>query len=136
MDPIHILGGGLAGSEAAWQVANAGLDCILYEMRPQHPTPAHKTEQLCRTRLQQFAEERSGEFRAVAAQRGAAKFRFAAFAVAQEARVPGGQALTVDREFSPVKSHALSKPTLGSNCGAKKSPLSTQTRSPLSRLVH
>ena len=44
--PIHILGGGLAGSEAAWQVARAGLRAVLYEMRPVRSTPAHKTGEL------------------------------------------------------------------------------------------
>ena len=40
---IRIIGGGLAGCEAAWQVARRGLDCVLYEMRPARPTPAHQT---------------------------------------------------------------------------------------------
>ena len=43
---IHILGGGLAGAEAAWQIAAAGLDCVLFEMRPVRTTPAHKTDRL------------------------------------------------------------------------------------------
>ena len=43
LHPIHILGGGLAGCEAAWQAARAGGRAILYEMRPAHLTPAHKT---------------------------------------------------------------------------------------------
>lgn len=42
VSPIHILGGGLAGCEAAWQIARAGYDCVLFEMRPVRPTPAHK----------------------------------------------------------------------------------------------
>jgi methylenetetrahydrofolate--tRNA-(uracil-5-)-methyltransferase len=41
--PIHIVGGGLAGSEAAWQVARAGVPVVLHEMRPQRLTEAHKT---------------------------------------------------------------------------------------------
>lgn len=41
--PIHIIGGGLAGSEAAWQAAQAGSDVVLHEMRPERPTDAHKT---------------------------------------------------------------------------------------------
>ena len=40
-EPIHIIGGGLAGSEAAWQAANAGAKVILHEMRPQRMTEAH-----------------------------------------------------------------------------------------------
>ncbi len=41
--PVHIVGGGLAGSEAAWQAAEAGVPVVLHEMRPDRATPAHKT---------------------------------------------------------------------------------------------
>src|SRR5919112_6560976 len=44
--PIHIIGGGLAGSEAAWQAANTGAKVILHEMRPQRMTEAHLTQGL------------------------------------------------------------------------------------------
>src|SRR6202049_3972339 len=44
--PIHIIGGGLAGSEAAWQIAGAGVPVVLHEMRPVRMTEAHKTENL------------------------------------------------------------------------------------------
>ena len=44
--PIHIIGGGLAGSEAAWQVASAGVPVVLHEMRPVRGTEAHKTDGL------------------------------------------------------------------------------------------
>ncbi len=46
MEPVHIIGGGLAGSEAAWQIAKAGVPVILHEMRPVRGTEAHKTEGL------------------------------------------------------------------------------------------
>jgi len=46
MRPIHIIGGGLAGSEAAWQAANAGVPVILHEMRPSRTTAAHRTPHL------------------------------------------------------------------------------------------
>src|SRR4051794_16588917 len=45
-NPIHIVGGGLAGSEAAWQLAGAGQAVVLHEMRPQRATEAHRTDQL------------------------------------------------------------------------------------------
>ncbi len=45
-ETLHIIGGGMAGSEAAWQAANAGLDVVIHEMRPQTPTFAHKTGDL------------------------------------------------------------------------------------------
>jgi methylenetetrahydrofolate--tRNA-(uracil-5-)-methyltransferase len=45
-DRLIIIGGGLAGTEAAWQAAERGIDVALYEMRPQRNTPAHTTDQL------------------------------------------------------------------------------------------
>src|SRR5256885_12239645 len=46
MQPIHIVGGGLAGSEAAWQIASRGVPVVLHEMRPVQSTAAHKTDAL------------------------------------------------------------------------------------------
>ena len=43
---VHIIGGGLAGSEAAWQIASSGLPVVLHEMRPQRVTDAHQTDGL------------------------------------------------------------------------------------------
>ena len=43
---IRIVGGGLAGSEAAWQAASQGVRVTLYEMRPARPTAVHKTDRL------------------------------------------------------------------------------------------
>ena len=40
---LHIIGGGLAGTEAAWQAASLGIEVILYEMRPTRKTEVHKT---------------------------------------------------------------------------------------------
>ena len=45
-NPIHVIGGGLAGSEAAWQIASAGLAVVVHEMRPVRMTEAHKTDGL------------------------------------------------------------------------------------------
>ena len=42
-EPVHVIGGGLAGSEAAWQLARAGVPVVLHEMRPARATDAHKT---------------------------------------------------------------------------------------------
>src|SRR3990170_749756 len=44
--PVHVIGGGLAGAEAAWQLARAGVAVVLHEMRPMRPTEAHKTDRL------------------------------------------------------------------------------------------
>ena len=46
MESVIIAGGGLAGSEAAWQLAERGVAVTLYEMRPGRMTPAHKTDRL------------------------------------------------------------------------------------------
>src|ERR1700690_1705000 len=44
LKPVHVIGGGLAGSEAAWQLAQAGVPVLLHEMRPLRGTAAHKTD--------------------------------------------------------------------------------------------
>src|ERR671913_2527227 len=46
LEPIHVVGGGLAGSEAAWQIASSGVPVVLHEMRPLRGTDAHKTDAL------------------------------------------------------------------------------------------
>ena len=46
IDPVHVIGGGLAGSEAAWQIAQAGVPVVLHEMRPVRGTDAHHTDGL------------------------------------------------------------------------------------------
>ena len=45
-NPVTIIGGGLAGTEAAWQLAERGIPARLFEMRPSVPTPAHRTGDL------------------------------------------------------------------------------------------
>ena len=44
--PVHVIGGGLAGSEATWTLANAGVPVVLHEMRPVRGTDAHQTASL------------------------------------------------------------------------------------------
>jgi methylenetetrahydrofolate--tRNA-(uracil-5-)-methyltransferase len=105
---IHILGGGLAGCEAAWQIARAGLDCVLYEMRPVHPTAAHKTDQLaelvCSNSLKSEAEGSAPWLLKEELRR----LDSLLLRAAQVARVPGGHALTVDREvFAQQVSQAI-----------------------------
>jgi methylenetetrahydrofolate--tRNA-(uracil-5-)-methyltransferase len=46
MRPIHVIGGGLAGCEAAWQIARRGVPVVLHEMRPERGTEAHRTARL------------------------------------------------------------------------------------------
>lgn len=96
--PIHIIGGGLAGCEAALQVARAGIPCRLYEMRPAVQTAAHKTDQLgelvCSNSLKSESEN-SAPWLLKEELRRLGSFLLEA---ARTARVPGGHALTVDRE--------------------------------------
>ncbi len=96
--PIHIIGGGLAGSEAAWQIARRSLPCVLHEMRPVRPTPAHQTDRLaelvCSNSLKSESESTAPWLLKEELRRlGSLLLR-----VAQAARVPGGHALTVDRD--------------------------------------
>jgi methylenetetrahydrofolate--tRNA-(uracil-5-)-methyltransferase len=96
--PIHIVGGGLAGSEAAWQIARRGLPCVLHEMRPVRATPAHQTgrlaELVCSNSLKSESESTAPWLLKEELRRlGSLLLR-----VAQAARVPGGHALTVDRD--------------------------------------
>lgn len=96
--PIHIIGGGLAGCEAAWQAARAGCRTVLHEMRPVRNTPAHKTDRLaelvCSNSLKTEQENSAPWLLKEELRRcGSLLLRAAA-----SARVPGGHALTVDRE--------------------------------------
>ncbi|MCB1424463.1 MAG: methylenetetrahydrofolate--tRNA-(uracil(54)-C(5))-methyltransferase (FADH(2)-oxidizing) TrmFO, partial [Notoacmeibacter sp.] len=99
MKPIHIIGGGLAGSEAAWQAANAGVPVILHEMRGVRGTDAHKTDHLAELVC-------SNSFRSDDAQTNAvgllhAEMRLAnslIMACGDAHQVPAGSALAVDRD--------------------------------------
>ena len=108
MAPIVVIGGGLAGCEAAWQAANGGAEVILHEMRPTKRTPAHKTdsfgELVCSNSLK-TEQENSAPWLLKQECRRLHSLLMRAAAVA---RVPGGHALTVDREvFSQEISKAI-----------------------------
>jgi methylenetetrahydrofolate--tRNA-(uracil-5-)-methyltransferase len=95
---VTVIGAGLAGSEAAWQLAEAGIGVKLYEMRPHQLTPAHKTawfaELVCSNSLKSETEYSAPWLLKQELRRlGSLLLR-----CADECRVPGGQALTVDRE--------------------------------------
>jgi methylenetetrahydrofolate--tRNA-(uracil-5-)-methyltransferase len=98
LTPIHILGGGLAGCEAAYQAAEAGAAVILYEMRPHRRTAAHKTdsfgELVCSNSLKS-EQVHSAPWLLKQEMRRLGSLLLRA---ADRARVPGGHALTVDRE--------------------------------------
>lgn len=95
---LLIVGGGLAGSEAAWQAAEAGSDVRLYEMRPAHTTPAHETawlaELVCSNSLgSDLPHKASGLLKAEL--RG---FGSLIIDCAMQTAVPAGSSLAVDRE--------------------------------------
>ncbi len=95
---IHIIGGGLAGTEAAWQLAKAGLRATLYEMRPLRSTPAHQTawlaELVCSNSLKTEQEYTAPWLLKEELRR----MDCLLLRIAARARVPGGHALAVDRE--------------------------------------
>ena len=96
---ITIVGGGLAGSEAAWQLAERGHDVTMHEMRPVRSTAAHKTD-----RLGELVCSNTFKSTETTNAHGLLKAEMRALGsliltCADEARVPGGSALTVDREL-------------------------------------
>ncbi len=98
---IKIIGAGLAGCEAAWQIANRGVDVELYEMRPEKFTPAHKTGNLAEIVCSNSLGSENSPERITAA--GILKEELKYFgsliiSCAEESRVPAGGALAVDRE--------------------------------------
>ena len=106
--PITVIGGGLAGSEAAWQAAERGLRVRLYEMRPVRPTPAHRTANLgeivCSNSLKSDEPGTAPFMLKEELRRGGSLL----IRVAHETAVPAGAALAVDRErFSQSVTRAL-----------------------------
>src|ERR1700753_3652388 len=108
-EPVHVIGGGLAGSEAAWQIANAGVRVVLHEMRPLRTTEAHRTDGLAELVC-------SNSFRSDDAANNAVGLLHAEMrrlgslimASADANQVPAGGALAVDRDgFSAAVTKAL-----------------------------
>jgi methylenetetrahydrofolate--tRNA-(uracil-5-)-methyltransferase len=96
--PVTVVGGGLAGSEAAWQLARRGYDVILHEMRPVRSTPAHKTD-----RLAELVCSNTFKSTEVTNAHGLLKAEMAVLGslileAAETARVAAGSALAVDRD--------------------------------------
>jgi len=107
--PVHVIGGGLAGSEAAWQLARAGVPAILHEMRPVRTTEAHKTAGLAELVC-------SNSFRSDEPMTNAVgllheemrRCGSLILAAADRHKVPAGGALAVDRDgFSAAVEAAL-----------------------------
>jgi len=96
-EPIHVIGGGLAGSEAAWQIARRGLPVRLYEMRPNRPTPAHQTERLAELVCSNSLKTEQESAAPWLLKEELRRLDSLLLRAAEMARVPGGHALTVDR---------------------------------------
>jgi methylenetetrahydrofolate--tRNA-(uracil-5-)-methyltransferase len=96
--PVHVVGGGLAGCEAAWQLATGEVPVVLHEMRPERMTPAHQTGRLCELvcsnsfRSDDAATSAIGLLHEEMRRLGSLIMR-----VADAHRVPAGSALAVDR---------------------------------------
>ncbi len=107
--PIHIIGGGLAGSEAAWQIAEAGVPVILHEMRPVRGTDAHQTEGLAELVCSNSFRSDDAETNAVGLLHAEMRLANSLIMAAGDAnQVPAGGALAVDRDaFSEAVTRKL-----------------------------
>lgn len=109
LTPIHVIGGGLAGSEAAWQIANAGVPVILHEMRPVKKTDAHSTDGMAELVCSNSFRSDDDEYNAVGLLHY--EMRMCGSLIMREgenAAVPAGGALAMDRDiFSQGVTKAL-----------------------------
>jgi methylenetetrahydrofolate--tRNA-(uracil-5-)-methyltransferase len=110
MRPIKIIGGGLAGPEAAWQCVRRGLNVELYEMRPVRSTPAHETadfaELVCSNSLKSDSENTAPWLLKQEMRRAGSLL----MDIARETAVPAGHALAVDRlEFARKVTEAIER---------------------------
>jgi methylenetetrahydrofolate--tRNA-(uracil-5-)-methyltransferase len=107
--PIHIVGAGMAGSEAAWQIASAGLPVVLHEMRPVRMTEAHQTGKCAELVCSNSFRSDDAEHNAVGLlHEEMRRCNSLILAMADRHKVPAGGALAVDREgFSEAVTAAL-----------------------------
>jgi len=95
---VVIVGGGLAGSEAAWQAAHQGVDVVLYEMRPKRMTPAHHTHSLAELVCTNSLGSNLPDTPAGLLKEEMRRLGSLIIHCADQSRVPAGGALAVDRE--------------------------------------
>lgn len=96
-NPIQVIGGGLAGTEAAWQIAQAGVPVILHEMRPQHLSPAHHSEHLAELVCSNSFGARASDRAAGLLHTELRQLGSIIIQTADKHAVPAGGALAVDR---------------------------------------
>ena len=97
-ETVHIVGGGLAGTECAWQLAERGVPVVLHEMRPVRPTPAHKTGDLAELVCSNSLRSDDPLHAAGLLKREMEAFGSLVIGSARAAAVPAGSALAVDRD--------------------------------------
>jgi methylenetetrahydrofolate--tRNA-(uracil-5-)-methyltransferase len=96
-NPVTIAGGGLAGAEAAWQLAERGIDVVLFEMRPVRTTDAHQTDRLAELVCSNSLKSDQHPSASWLLKEELRQLDSLLLRAAAKARVPGGHALTVDR---------------------------------------
>ena len=112
---LHIIGGGLAGTEAAWQAASLGIEVILYEMRPTRKTEVHKTETLAELVCSNSFRSDDHQSNAVGVLHQEMRMMNSlVMHVADLNKVPAGGALAVDRELfaSEIELRIASHPNI------------------------
>src|SRR4051812_44191317 len=97
-DVITVIGGGLAGSEAAWQIARQGERVRLYEMRPVRQTPAHRTDRLAEIVCSNSLKSDQPYNASWLLKEELRRLGSILIQIADSVRVPAGSALAVDRE--------------------------------------
>lgn len=108
--PIQVIGGGLAGTEAAWQIAQAGIPVVLHEMRPQRLSPAHHSEDLAELVCSNSFGAQSSDRAAGLLHEELRRLSSVIIHKADEHSVPAGGALAVDRgQFSQDLTQTLSQ---------------------------
>ncbi|HEX6901482.1 MAG TPA: methylenetetrahydrofolate--tRNA-(uracil(54)-C(5))-methyltransferase (FADH(2)-oxidizing) TrmFO [Thermoanaerobaculia bacterium] len=108
--PVHIIGGGLAGSECAWQLAERGVDVVLHEMRPVKGTPAHKSGDLAELVCSNSLRSDDPFHAAGLLKREMEAFGSIIIGKAREASVPAGGALALDRDrFGALVTEAIGR---------------------------
>ncbi len=107
--PVHVVGGGLAGSEAAWQLAERGVPVVLHEMRPGRQTDAHETDGLAELVCSNSLRGDNPETNAIGLlHEEMRRCGSVIMAAADRARLPAGGALAVDRHrFSDAVTEAV-----------------------------
>ena len=106
--PVHVIGGGLAGSEAAWQLGSRGIEVVLHEMRPVRTTPAHETDRLAELVCSNTLGNRLPHTAPGIFKQELQALSSLIVASGHAAYVPAGGALAVDRDqFAAAVSTAL-----------------------------